>query len=66
MAVDSQNVNGQSHEVGAEPQTPRLWVLRDELGLTGTKFGCGMAHCGGCTARPKSSTGQAENDGRWR
>ena len=43
------NVNGTVHEVDAEPDTPLLWVLRDELGLTGTKFGCGMAQCGACT-----------------
>lgn len=43
------NINGQSREVDADPQTPLLWVLRDELGLTGTKFGCGVAQCGACT-----------------
>jgi isoquinoline 1-oxidoreductase alpha subunit len=42
-------VNGQRHEVDIEPETPLLWVLRDELGLTGTKFGCGIAQCGACT-----------------
>ena len=42
-------VNGQSHEVDASPDTPLLWVLRDHLGLRGTKFGCGMALCGACT-----------------
>lgn len=42
-------VNGTEHEVDAEPETPLLWVLRDELKLTGTKFGCGMAQCGACT-----------------
>jgi isoquinoline 1-oxidoreductase subunit alpha len=43
------NVNGQDHNVGAEPDTPLLWVLRNDLALTGTKFGCGMALCGACT-----------------
>lgn len=43
------NVNGQPHSVDVDPDTPLLWVLRDNLGLTGTKFGCGMALCGACT-----------------
>ncbi|HRC71595.1 MAG TPA: (2Fe-2S)-binding protein [Candidatus Competibacter sp.] len=42
-------VNGQRHEVEVAPDTPLLWVLRDTLGLTGTKFGCGQAACGACT-----------------
>jgi isoquinoline 1-oxidoreductase alpha subunit len=42
-------VNGQKHEVDAPPDTPLLWVLRDNLGLTGTKYGCGVAVCGACT-----------------
>jgi isoquinoline 1-oxidoreductase alpha subunit len=42
-------VNGEAHDVDLEPDTPLLWALRDELGLTGTKFGCGMAQCGACT-----------------
>lgn len=42
-------VNGQKHEVDVPPDTPLLWVLRDTLGLTGTKYGCGMAVCGACT-----------------
>src|ERR1700691_1617411 len=42
-------VNGKRVEVDVEPSTPLLWVLRDSLGLTGTKFGCGMALCGACT-----------------
>ena len=45
----SLNVNGQSHQVDVDPQMPLLWVLRDELGLTGTKYGCGLAQCGACT-----------------
>jgi len=42
-------VNGRSHAVDVEPDTPVLWALRDALGLTGTKFGCGAAQCGACT-----------------
>jgi isoquinoline 1-oxidoreductase alpha subunit len=42
-------VNGHDHEVDADPDTPLLWALRDHLGLTGTKFGCGAALCGACT-----------------
>ncbi|MEM7434008.1 MAG: (2Fe-2S)-binding protein [Myxococcota bacterium] len=42
-------VNGQSHEFDGDPNTPLLWVLRDTLRLTGTKFGCGAALCGACT-----------------
>jgi isoquinoline 1-oxidoreductase subunit alpha len=42
-------VNGESHDVDVDDDTPLLWVLRDVLGMTGTKFGCGMALCGACT-----------------
>ena len=42
-------VNGRTHNVDAAPETPLLWVLRDHLNLTGTKYGCGMALCGACT-----------------
>jgi isoquinoline 1-oxidoreductase alpha subunit len=42
-------VNGEAHEVDVDDDTPLLWVLRDVLGMTGTKFGCGMALCGACT-----------------
>jgi isoquinoline 1-oxidoreductase subunit alpha len=42
-------VNGVEHRLDIEPETPLLWVVRDELGLTGTKFGCGIAQCGCCT-----------------
>lgn len=48
MAV-SLKINGQDVEVDADPETPLLWVLRDHLGMTGTKFGCGIAQCGACT-----------------
>ena len=43
------NVNGQVRDVDAEPDTPLLWVIREQLGLTGTKYGCGVAQCGACT-----------------
>ena len=43
------NINGKPVEIKAEPNTPLLWVLRDELGMVGTKFGCGIAACGACT-----------------
>jgi isoquinoline 1-oxidoreductase subunit alpha len=43
------SVNGREHEVDVDPETPLLWVIRDTLGLTGTKFGCGIAACGACT-----------------
>jgi isoquinoline 1-oxidoreductase subunit alpha len=43
------NVNGQAQQVDVEPDTPLLWVLRDALDLTGTKYGCGIAQCGACT-----------------
>jgi len=42
-------VNGTQHQVDLEPDTPLLWALRDAVGLTGTKFGCGIAQCGACT-----------------
>ena len=45
----SLKLNGETHTVDAEPGTPLLWVIRDELKLTGTKFGCGVASCGACT-----------------
>ena len=48
MSVNFQ-VNGKAVNATAEPDTPLLWVIRDELGMTGTKFGCGIAQCGACT-----------------
>lgn len=65
------NVNGKVLEFEAEPDTPLLWVLREQLGLTGTKYACGVARCGACTVhidgvpvrscvRPASSVGSAE------
>ncbi|GJM62799.1 (2Fe-2S)-binding protein [Persicobacter diffluens] len=49
MSLFSINVNGVTHEIEAEPQTPLLWILRDTLKLKGTKFGCGISQCGACT-----------------
>lgn len=49
MKTFSISINGKTHEVNADPSTPMLWVLRDHLDMTGTKFGCGIAQCGACT-----------------
>jgi aerobic-type carbon monoxide dehydrogenase small subunit (CoxS/CutS family) len=49
MATITFTLNGKPQRVSAEPQTPLLWVLRDTLGMTGTKYGCGIAQCGACT-----------------
>jgi isoquinoline 1-oxidoreductase subunit alpha len=43
------NINGKAHEIGVEPDTPLLWAIREQIGLTGTKYGCGIAQCGACT-----------------
>jgi isoquinoline 1-oxidoreductase subunit alpha len=43
------DVNGKQHQVDVDPDTPLLWVLREQLGMTGTKYGCGVAQCGACT-----------------
>ena len=42
-------INGKSHNVDVEPETPLLWAIREQVGLTGTKYGCGIAQCGACT-----------------
>jgi len=55
MAAFTLKVNGQSHQVDVLPDTPLLWVLRDNLQLTGTKFGCGIAQCGACTVQMDGS-----------
>ena len=49
MAVFNLNVNGKTQQVDVDPSTPMLWVLRDNLKLVGTKYGCGIAQCGSCT-----------------
>ncbi len=43
------HINGQTHELAVDPSTPLLWVIREQAGLTGTKFGCGIGQCGACT-----------------
>ena len=49
MAVFKLSINGQDHEIDLDPDTPLLWAIRDAVGLTGTKYGCGVAQCGACT-----------------
>jgi len=49
MAIFNLNINGKKQQVDVDPKTPMLWVLRDHLNLTGTKYGCGVAACGACT-----------------
>ena len=53
------NINGKQYDVDVPADTPLLWVLRDELGMTGTKFGCGMALCGACTIHVDGQAGRA-------
>ena len=71
MATYSLKINGKVHEVEVDAATPLLWVLRDSLGLVGTKYGCGIAQCGACTVHlgdnalrscslPVSSVGEQE------
>lgn len=43
------DINGRAHELDVDPETPLLWVLREQLGMTGTKYGCGIAQCGACS-----------------
>ncbi|QEH40469.1 (2Fe-2S)-binding protein [Chitinophaga sp. XS-30] len=49
MATFSLTINSKKHEVDVDPQMPLLWVIRDVIGLTGTKYGCGISQCGACT-----------------
>src|SRR3982074_1330276 len=49
MRMARLTVNGQPHNIDVDPNTPLLWVLREQVGLTGTKYGCGIAQCGACT-----------------
>jgi isoquinoline 1-oxidoreductase alpha subunit len=49
MQMASLNINGKTQEVDVDPSTPLLWALREQVGLTGTKYGCGIAQCGACT-----------------
>ncbi|MEE8344456.1 MAG: (2Fe-2S)-binding protein [Woeseiaceae bacterium] len=48
-------INGERHDIDVDPTTPLLWVIREETGLTGTKFGCGIAQCGACTVHLNGS-----------
>ena len=43
------NINGRTHDIDVDPNTPLLWAIREQVGLTGTKYGCGIAQCGACT-----------------
>ena len=45
----SLSINGRTHQIDVEPDTPLLWAIREQIGLTGTKYGCGVAQCGACT-----------------
>jgi isoquinoline 1-oxidoreductase alpha subunit len=49
MAAFALKINGQTHQIDVDPNTPLLWAIRDGAGLTGTKYGCGVAQCGACT-----------------
>lgn len=71
MAAFTLKINGGEHRVDVDPQTPLLWAIRDSAGLTGTKYGCGVAQCGACTvhvdgqpmrscALPVSAVGNSE------
>src|ERR1700734_143784 len=55
----SLHINGEVREIDAPPDMPLLWVLRDHLGLTGTKFGCGIAQCGACTVHINGSAARS-------
>ena len=59
IMVAKLNINGKQYDVAVPGDTPLLWVLRDEIGLTGTKFGCGMALCGACTIHIDGQPGRA-------
>ena len=59
IKVTKLNVNGKQYDIDLPADTPLLWVLRDEIGLTGTKFGCGMALCGACTVHIDGQPGRA-------
>src|SRR5882672_721445 len=58
-------VNGREHEVAADPKTPLLYVLRNDLGLKGTRFGCGTGHCGACTVLMDGKASQSCDTPLW-
>ena len=55
----SLRINGKMYSVDVEPETPLLWVIRDTIGLTGTKYGCGIAQCGACTVHVNGKAGRS-------
>ena len=59
MSKYTLRVNGQTHSVDVEPDTPLLWVLRDSIGLIGTKYGCGVGECGACTVQLNGTPARA-------
>ena len=59
MAQYTLKINGRSYKADVEPDTPLLWVLRDHLGLVGTKYGCGIATCGACTVHVNGEAGRS-------
>jgi isoquinoline 1-oxidoreductase alpha subunit len=56
MSTYTLKVNGRAHQLDVDPNTPLLWAIRDSVGLTGTKYGCGVAQCGACTVRVGGTT----------
>ena len=59
MANFTLNINGEKKEVDVDPNTPLLWVLREDLDLVGTKYGCGMSQCGACTVHLNGAAGRS-------
>jgi len=56
MAEFMLKINGKNHQIDVDPNTPLLWAIRDDVGLTGTKYGCGVAQCGACTVYVNGQT----------
>jgi isoquinoline 1-oxidoreductase alpha subunit len=56
MVAFALKINGQTHQIDVDPNTPLLWAIRDGVGLTGTKYGCGIAQCGACTVHVDGQT----------
>jgi isoquinoline 1-oxidoreductase subunit alpha len=56
MAAFTLKINGREHQIDVDPNTPLLWAIRDNVGLTGTKYGCGVAQCGACTVHVDGQT----------